>query len=116
VRNSIHFEVLWRTAGSKAKSIYMKKPPHYLVYQLLLDIQAQTGFPADKRELSLGGTTLAWHDRLSSAGVVDGEVLVLKVSSPWWCYSVSRNGPFQLQMICVHVAQAYYGIAQSLSA
>lgn len=80
VANTIHFEVSWNRGG-KAKSVYMKKPPHYLVYQLLVDIQAQTGFPADQHELSLGGTTLKWHERLCSAGVVAGEVLVLKVST-----------------------------------
>jgi hypothetical protein len=81
IPNAIHIEISWNRGG-KAKSVYMKKPPHYLDYQLLVDIQAQTGFPADKHELYLGGATLAWHDRLCSAGVVDGEVLVLKVCTP----------------------------------
>jgi hypothetical protein len=79
VANDIHFEVSWRhTPGGMARSIYVKKPPHYLIYQLLLDIQARTGFHADRHELTFGGVLLHWHQCLGSAGVGPGDVLVLK--------------------------------------
>jgi hypothetical protein len=67
---------------------FLEKPPHYFVYQLLVDIQALTGFPADKLEVrrllplaSPRKPILAWHDRLCSAGVRNGAILMLQVRS-----------------------------------
>jgi hypothetical protein len=65
VKNSIHFEVTW-TSRNKRKSIYMRKPPHYLVYQLTLDIEAHTGIRADTQLLILYGRLLQPLQRLSS--------------------------------------------------
>lgn len=59
------------------QSILVGQPPHYLVYQLLLDIEALTPFPADMNALTLRGTVLQWHERLCSAGAQEGDVLVL---------------------------------------
>jgi hypothetical protein len=59
-----------------------------MVFQLLIDIQAQLdsvrlSFRADKLQLfePRQGITLAWHDRLYSAGVRDGGILYIQVCS-----------------------------------
>ncbi|KAF6257247.1 hypothetical protein COO60DRAFT_1640083 [Scenedesmus sp. NREL 46B-D3] len=48
IRMSIHFEVSWKK-GNKLRSIHMRKPPHYFVYQLALDIEAHTKIKADSQ-------------------------------------------------------------------
>jgi hypothetical protein len=77
VKNSIHFKVTWSSRSGKAKSFYMRKPPHYLVYQLTLDIEAHTGIKADTQVLALYGTELQPFQRLSSCGVTQGDIVVL---------------------------------------
>eukprot|EP00882_Tetradesmus_deserticola_P029428 GHRQ01032962.1.p1 GENE.GHRQ01032962.1~~GHRQ01032962.1.p1 ORF type:complete len:130 (+),score=54.28 GHRQ01032962.1:200-589(+) len=81
VKNSIHFEVTWRT-GRKQKSIYMRKPPHYLVYQLALDLEAHMGMKADTQQLTLYGDELQPFERLSSSGVEEGDVIGLDLRQP----------------------------------
>jgi hypothetical protein len=76
VKNSIHFEISW-TSGRKQKSIYMRKPPHYLVYQLSLDIEAHTGIRAETQLLMLYGDELKPFNRLSSSGLAEGDVVQL---------------------------------------
>lgn len=72
----------------------MRKPRHYMVHQLLLDIEAHTRFPADKNELTLGGTTLKWHERLSSAGVQEGDALVSRTRQ-----AVQAHAPVRRQIV-----------------
>lgn len=57
----------------------MRKPIHYLVHQLKLDIQACTGFKAGLQQLFLDGVELQWYRRLGRAGLQDGAVLLLEL-------------------------------------
>lgn len=80
--NMIHFKVTrYSPISKKIKwTLSMEKPPYFLVYLLrLAEIEAETAYAADKYELSLHGTTLGLLDRLCTAGVEDGDVLMLKV-------------------------------------
>lgn len=97
--DSIVFDVVWgtktstgvmgtphRIPGIEWRHFEMEKPCHYMVFQLLIDIQAQLdsvrlSFCADKLQLfePRQGITLAWHDRLYSAGVRDGGTLYVQV-------------------------------------
>jgi hypothetical protein len=55
----------------------MRKPPHYLVYQLSLDIEAHTGIRADTQLLMLGREELQPFQRLSSCNLEEGDVVRL---------------------------------------
>jgi type VI protein secretion system component VasK len=68
--------VTW-TSRNKRKSVYMRKPTHYLVYQLALDIDAHTGICADTHQLTLYGREMQPFQRLSSCNVEEGDVVQL---------------------------------------
>jgi hypothetical protein len=76
VNNTVHFEVQW-TRGSKVKSIYMRKPLHYMVYQLAIDIEAQTGIKADRQLLTVDGDELQQLQRLGNC-LLHADVVVVK--------------------------------------
>lgn len=76
MNNSIHFEVSWKKGG-KSRSFYMRKPPHYFVYQLAIDIEAHIKVRADSQVLSLYGAELQPFQRLSSCGLRDGDIIQL---------------------------------------
>lgn len=76
-RNSILIHITWIN-GSKQKNISMRKSLHYMCYQLLLDIEAHTGKKASEHVLMHHGVTLPLWERMSNAGVCDGDTLTLQ--------------------------------------
>jgi hypothetical protein len=80
--NLIRFTVEWERPGKQhARTMAFKKPPHYLVYQLALDMQAATGIPAQRQLFTLLGRPLPWQTLLGSCGVaLHGGVLDMEVA------------------------------------